>query len=124
MSGRSVIDNALSLIAALETEHDALLQRSTDFAVNKEAQLKECLAERDELKENYRRIEQSHIQIEKEANKLRKRIENTQYDTDRINWMDKNMDCDLSGSGLHIRRVEVGVSQTLREAIDDARKGE
>ena len=41
-------------------------------------------------------------------------------DTDRIDWIDQNMDCDMAGAGLHISMVEIEDHQTLRQAIDEA----
>jgi hypothetical protein len=43
-------------------------------------------------------------------------------DEQRMDWIDANMDCDLSGPGLSVRRVCIGDDQTLREAIDAARE--
>ncbi len=51
-------------------------------------------------------------------------IENkeSKEDTDRIDWIDRHMDCDLAGPGLHVSLVDINNDQTLREAIDEAKE--
>ena len=44
-------------------------------------------------------------------------------DTARLDWIDKQMDCDLAGHGLHVSQVNIEDNQTLRQAIDAARAG-
>ena len=54
-----------------------------------------------------------------------KRIKELEADRDRIDWIDRNMDCTLSGEGLHVSALDDDVWQddmSLREAIDAARK--
>ena len=53
---------------------------------------------------------------------LRQQVADAEYDTERINWIDRNMDCDLAGPGLSCRRVQIQDNQTIREAIDAARE--
>jgi len=47
-------------------------------------------------------------------------LEEVQRDTERINWIDQNMDCTLHGPGLSVSLVEIGNRETLRQAIDRA----
>lgn len=53
--------------------------------------------------------------LQKENDRLRSQVSD---DTKRIDWIDRNMDCDLSGPGLHVSSVEIGDTETLRQAID------
>ena len=47
-------------------------------------------------------------------------LKEARKDTGRLDWIDRNMDCDLSGPGLHLDGVEVEDYETLRQAIDRA----
>ena len=55
-------------------------------------------------------------------NTLEAELRTLREDKERLDWIDQNMDCDLAGPGLHVRSVDTGDDQTLREAIDAAKE--
>jgi hypothetical protein len=59
--------------------------------------------------------------IECLVDSLRGQLAEAAKDTARIDWIDRNMDCDIAGEGLHVSLVDIDDDQTLREAIDEAR---
>ena len=63
----------------------------------------------------HQRLKESHLKTEEWRDKANN-------DSDRLDWIDKNMDCTLSGNGLHISSLEIGDDQTLRQAIDANRE--
>ena len=54
------------------------------------------------------------------TNPSQEQLKGWMEDSARLDWIDRNMDCDLSGHGLHVRLVDQEDDQTLRDAIDDA----
>ena len=62
---------------------------------------------------------QMYLWVHQQQDEIREVVEGGD-DTGRIDWIDRNMDCELSGHGLHVRLVDQEDGQTLREAIDDA----
>ncbi len=54
-------------------------------------------------------------------------VERGRRDTERLDWIDRNMDCILAGEGLHVSTLDDEVWEdhmSLRDAIDRAAAGD
>lgn len=86
-----------------------------------ESELERVKRENEELRQyTYAYFENQNAILARENLKLKKRVEELERDRDRIDWIDRWMDCDLAGPGLHVSRVDIEDEQTLRQAIDEA----
>jgi len=75
----------------------------------------------DILKQQCKQLGEKLDNLKREERNIKSRLKRLKAysdDSRRIDWIDRNMDCDLSGPGLHISSVEIGDEETLRQAID------